>query len=283
MVSMFRLPGRLLSLALLVAPGALAQDNPFETLSRDAGHRLGEQIRAQDPDFLLDLFREGFRDGVAGDSSRIAYAYGLQYGLTLAADTLSDVPSDVFLEAFAGGLRGDAPPVTPFEAAQAERAADDAIVLRTLRAQGDSAAAAQLAEIDANGAAARAFLAEVAGRPGVTSLPGGVLFTVGAAGDGASPGFGDTVVVSYVGMLAGGAIFDRGERVTFNVANVVPGFAGALMAMRPGDTRTVYLPPATAYGLRGAPTGSGGIPPNAALVFELTLHEVVNAGGAPRP
>lgn len=270
----------LLVLVLVFAPATPAQDNPFETLSRDAGHRLGAQVRAQDPAFLLSLFEEGFRDGIAGDSSRIAYAMGLQYGLTLAADTLSQVAPEVFLDAFAGGLRGDDAPVMPLEAAQAERAADDLLVRRTLRAAGDSASAAQLAEIDANGRAARAFLDEVAARPGVAASPSGVLYTTDSAGAGPSPGFEDTVVVSYAGTLADGALFDRGERVTFSVANVVPGFAEMLMAMRPGETRTVYLPPSTAYGLRGAPAGGGGIPPNAALVFRLTLHEVAD-GSAP--
>ena len=61
------------------------------------------------------------------------------------------------------------------------------------------------------------------------------------------------------------------------VRGVVPGMAEALQEMRPGETRTVYLPPSLAYGARGV-AGRGGVwrvPPHAALVFRLTLVRVV--------
>jgi peptidylprolyl isomerase len=61
-----------------------------------------------------------------------------------------------------------------------------------------------------------------------------------------------------------------------SVGGVVPGFAEMLMAMKPGETRTVYLPPEMAYGLQGRPSpDGGGIPPSSALVFDLTLVDVL--------
>ncbi|HEX8299032.1 MAG TPA: FKBP-type peptidyl-prolyl cis-trans isomerase, partial [Rubricoccaceae bacterium] len=80
--------------------------------------------------------------------------------------------------------------------------------------------------------------------------------------------------------LADGTVFDRspaGQPVRLPVRGVVPGMAEALQEMRPGETRTVYLPPALAYGARGVP-GRGGVwrvPPHAVLVFRLTLVRVV--------
>ncbi len=103
---------------------------------------------------------------------------------------------------------------------------------------------------------------------------------------GASPSPTDQVEIRYVGTLADGTEFDRspeGQSATLPVAAVVPGFSEMLRAMKPGETRTVWLPPNLAYGLQGSqpppnPDGTpgvGGIPPNSALKFELTLVSVV--------
>ncbi len=64
----------------------------------------------------------------------------------------------------------------------------------------------------------------------------------------------------------------------------MPGFAEALKGMRVGEQRTVYLPPNLAYGSQGAPGpgGQGGIPPNAALVFDLTLVEILGGQSMPQ-
>ena len=124
------------------------------------------------------------------------------------------------------------------------------------------------------------FLAEVAARPGVQRSRSGVLWTVARSGAGQRPSRGEAGLVEYVGSLADGTVFDRspaGAPVRLPVRGVVPGMAEALQEMRPGETRTVYLPPALAYGARGVP-GRGGswrVPPHAALVFRITLVRVV--------
>jgi FKBP-type peptidyl-prolyl cis-trans isomerase FkpA len=51
---------------------------------------------------------------------------------------------------------------------------------------------------------------------------------------------------------------------------VIPGFDMAVTGMKVGGTRRAIIPPSLAYGS----TGSGPIPPNAALVFELLLANV---------
>ena len=124
------------------------------------------------------------------------------------------------------------------------------------------------------------FLAEVAARPGVQRSRSGLLWTVERSGSGQRPTRGEAGLVEYVGSLADGTVFDRspaGAPVRLPVRGVVPGMAEALQEMRPGETRTVYLPPALAYGARGVP-GRGGswrVPPHAALVFRITLVRVV--------
>ena len=47
----------------------------------------------------------------------------------------------------------------------------------------------------------------------------------------------------------------------------IPGFEQGVRGMRVGGKRRIYMPPSMAYGS----TGSGSIPPNASLVFEIEL------------
>ena len=124
------------------------------------------------------------------------------------------------------------------------------------------------------------FLAEVAARPGVERSRSGLLWTVERSGSGQRPMRSEAALVSYVGRLADGTVFDaspEGAPVRLPVRAVVAGFAEALQAMRPGETRTVYLPPDLAYGRAGVrgPNRTWRIPPDAALVFEITLVRVV--------
>ena len=64
---------------------------------------------------------------------------------------------------------------------------------------------------------------------------------------------GDTVRVHYTGTLDDGTEFDssRGReplQFTLGAGQVVPGFDAAVTGMRPGDTKTVTIPAAEAYG-----------------------------------
>ena len=67
--------------------------------------------------------------------------------------------------------------------------------------------------------------------------------------------------------------FQRGAPDVYPVAELVPGFSEALMAMKPGDRWLVYIPSALAYGDRGVP---GMIGPGENLLFEILL---VSAAG----
>ena len=124
------------------------------------------------------------------------------------------------------------------------------------------------------------FLAEVAVRPDVQRSASGLMWTVDRTGAGQRPTRGEAVLAEYVASLADGTEFDRSrprEPVRLPIRGVVPGVAEALQDMRPGETRTLYIPPALAYGARGVPTRNGAyrVPPDAALVFEITLVRIV--------
>ena len=70
-----------------------------------------------------------------------------------------------------------------------------------------------------------------------------------------SPKNGDTVSVYYKGTLDDGSIFDEkikgaDEPLTFVLGNnkMIPGFENAILTMKEGETKTVYLTPDEAYG-----------------------------------
>ncbi len=64
---------------------------------------------------------------------------------------------------------------------------------------------------------------------------------------------GDKVRVHYTGRLDDGEVFDSsdgGTPLAFTVGGgeVIPGFENGIVGMAPGDTRTVHIPCADAYG-----------------------------------
>jgi FKBP-type peptidyl-prolyl cis-trans isomerase FkpA len=93
-------------------------------------------------------------------------------------------------------------------------------------------------------------------------------------GSGASPTQSDFVLVSYVGHLANGKEFDRGERVPIPVQGVIPGFSKALQQMQKGGKYHVFIPARLAYGAqeqRNQQTGEVSIPANSDLLFDIEL------------
>ena len=100
----------------------------------------------------------------------------------------------------------------------------------------------------------------------------GLRFEVIEAGSGRRPVRGDAVLVTYVGRLADGTIFDSAAQPTgLLVSGAIPGFTEALLMMNEGGRYRFVIPPRLAYGARGRP---GAVPPNAALDFTLTLVRV---------
>jgi FKBP-type peptidyl-prolyl cis-trans isomerase len=97
------------------------------------------------------------------------------------------------------------------------------------------------------------------------------------AGSGTQAEAGKTVSVHYTGKFQDGRVFDssipRGEPITFKLGagNVIKGWDEGIALMKVGGKAQLIIPPALAYGERGA---GGVIPPNATLVFDVELVSV---------
>jgi FKBP-type peptidyl-prolyl cis-trans isomerase FkpA len=97
-------------------------------------------------------------------------------------------------------------------------------------------------------------------------------------GTGAEAVAGKTATVQYVLWLYSetavdhkGTQIDSGSFPFLLGSNaVIPGFEQAVTGMRVGGTRRATVPPALAYGS----AGKSPVPPNAALVFEVSLTNV---------
>jgi len=111
--------------------------------------------------------------------------------------------------------------------------------------------------------------------------------------DGQRTAVGDSLVLNYTGSMLDGSVFDtsidsvaranniynanrRGGyqpyRIAFGVSQHIYGFDFGLFNMKEGDKAVILIPSRYAYGQGG----SGSIPPNTPLRFDLELLEVID-------
>jgi FKBP-type peptidyl-prolyl cis-trans isomerase FkpA len=95
-------------------------------------------------------------------------------------------------------------------------------------------------------------------------------------GTGATAVSGKTVSVHYTGWLTDGRKFDssvdRGKPIAFplGAGRVIKGWDDGIVGMKVGGKRQLRIPPSLGYGIHG----SGPIPPNAVLIFDVELLSV---------
>ena len=102
----------------------------------------------------------------------------------------------------------------------------------------------------------------------------GIRYVVEQSGKGALLESGNKVMVTYVGSLLSGTVFDkqldRDHPFTFRLdrGEVIVGWDQIFQLMRPGDKWLLIIPPELAYGRRGSPPK---VPSYATLVFEAEV------------
>ena len=95
-------------------------------------------------------------------------------------------------------------------------------------------------------------------------------------GEGEEVESGDTIVIHYKGTLTDGTKFDssydRGEpyETQIGVGQVIQGWDLGVVGMKIGGKRKLTIPPSLGYGEQG----SGAIPPNSTLIFEVELIDI---------
>lgn len=111
----------------------------------------------------------------------------------------------------------------------------------------------------------------------MTKTPSGLYYKDLVTGTGATAAAGYTVRVQYAGYLVNGSQFDTTEGKTpayfeflLNAGKVIKGWDEGVQGMKVGGRRQLVIPPALGYGS----SGSGSVPANAILVFEVILLQV---------
>lgn len=110
------------------------------------------------------------------------------------------------------------------------------------------------------------------------TTPSGLKYEDSVEGSGAVAAAGQTVSVHYTGWLENGSKFDSSKdrndpfRFRLGAGQVIRGWDEGVQGMKIGGTRKLTIPSELGYGARGA---GGVIPPNATLIFEVELLEIL--------
>lgn len=194
------------------------------------------------------------------DEQRTLYALGVQLMLDLSAFNLSDEELLIVQRAMRDMRKG-------------ELAIDPNQYLERV---GDLAQSRQHAQGRLEGQRGQAYLETAKKEPGAQLSPSGLVLKVERAGTGPKPTSASKVRVHYRGALVDGVVFDssyeRGQPAEFALNQVIPCWTDALTQLRVGAKAKLVCPPRIAYGRKGAPPA---VPPNATLVFDVELLELV--------
>ncbi|MEM7783112.1 MAG: FKBP-type peptidyl-prolyl cis-trans isomerase [Planctomycetota bacterium] len=112
-----------------------------------------------------------------------------------------------------------------------------------------------------------------------TDAGDGLYVLIDQEGTGDNPQSNSVVTVTYDGkflslndqnLLVEGSTFDAGT-ITQSLLGLIPGWRQGIPSFKTGGTGKLYIPSHLAYGT----TGTGGIPPNSVLVFDIELDSFV--------
>ncbi len=117
----------------------------------------------------------------------------------------------------------------------------------------------------------------------IRETPNGVKYVDVKVGEGERPRGGDYVIITYIGQLSDGTIFDGlhgpGKKpLAFKIGSkqIIPGLEEALLSMQPGGERQLLVPAELAFGEKGVCTEKGEclVPPNTNVKYDVILKRV---------
>jgi len=209
--------------------------------------------------------------GLETEKQQVSYMIGLDIARTLG-QVKDEIDLDTLNKAIKSSLAGEKPLMDEKQAQQVREAFGQKMQAKRI--------AEMLALGKTNLAEGQKFLAENAKKPNVKTTASGLQYEVLTEGKGPKPKPTDSVSAHYKGMLLDGKTFDSssdgGQPATFQLNQVVPGWQEGLTLMPVGSKYRFWLPSKLGYGENGTPGGPIG--PNATLVFEVELLDIVKPG-----
>lgn len=225
------------------ASGAATMPKNLDTIEKQVGYILGEQVGKEMSGNLTELKDNGFNI----DMKQVQQ--GIQDQLEGKASPLTDEQKKQISEQFVKVME---------ENVKKKEEADKAKAGETLKA-------------------GEKFLTENKTKEGVKTTNSGLQYKVNKEGTGASPVLGDGVMVEYTGKLIDGTEFDSTAKhggqpfaVPLTGNSVIKGWTEGLQLMKEGGEYTLYIPAHLAYGDKG----QGKIPANSVLVFDMKIVKV---------
>lgn len=208
------------------------------------------------------VYKAGDRMPETTDSKvdSVSYAFGLYMSNMLTNSPFGEINLSELYRGFEDGLAGDK---------QTDIKPEEVGMIIQMHLMQRQAYVAKEQE-----AAGTEFLLKNKEKEGVVETESGLQYKVLVEGTGISPESADTVEVHYEGRLLDGTVFDssreRGESIEFALNRVIKGWTEGLTYAKEGGQIELYIPADLAYGKRG----SGPIPGNATLIFNIELIKV---------
>lgn len=197
----------------------------------------------------------------------VSYALGMYYGEMLTTSPFGEIDLAQVKKGFNDVVNGEENTMVPKET-----------VMKIIQTH---LAAHYAYENERNKEKGEEFLAANKDKEGVVETESGLQYRIELEGTGVAPAATDTVEVNYEGRLIDGTVFDssyeRGESAKFPLNGVIKGWSEGMTYVKEGGKIRLYVPADLAYGSRG----TGPVPGNSVLIFDVELIKVYKAAETP--
>jgi FKBP-type peptidyl-prolyl cis-trans isomerase len=198
----------------------------------------------------------------------LSYVLGLQLGMNSKTDTLK-INFDLYQKGYKDGYDSLAKAFPDSVIGMIFNKLQSKLQLRQMKAQADQQKQLQekaqaLSQVNST------FLETNKKKPGVKVTKSGLQYEVIHQGTGATPSPNDLLHVKFTASFANGEVFDSTAKVRpidFPARGLFKGWEEAVQYMKVGGKYRFVFPPELAFGDKG----TGPIPPNAVIIFDIEL------------